>query len=164
MTQDDGTLLHTLVGHSGQVHSVAFSHDGTKIASGSDDKTIKIWDMLCNWELVHTLSGCSDYVRTVAYNSDSTRLASGSWDKSIKIWDIPPALITSRDNSWMYHSAFSIVVLGSIWVNYGQELGSIWKKYRPYAHEYLPSNNVMNNSTIELQPIKECSIETPFIE
>ena len=30
--------------HSGYINSVAFNHDGTKIVSGSDDKTIKVWD------------------------------------------------------------------------------------------------------------------------
>ena len=34
--------------HSGDINSVAFSPDGTKIVSGSDDKTIKVWDII-NW-------------------------------------------------------------------------------------------------------------------
>ena len=34
--------------HSGDINSVAFSPDGTKIVSGSDDKTIKVWDLI-NW-------------------------------------------------------------------------------------------------------------------
>ena len=34
--------------HSGDINSVAFSPDGTKIVSGSDDQTIKVWDMV-NW-------------------------------------------------------------------------------------------------------------------
>ena len=34
--------------HSGTIWSVAFSPDGTKIVSGSDDQTIKVWDMV-NW-------------------------------------------------------------------------------------------------------------------
>ena len=34
--------------HSGDINSVAFSPDGTKIVSGSGDKTIKVWDMV-NW-------------------------------------------------------------------------------------------------------------------
>ncbi|KAJ5752758.1 hypothetical protein N7520_009675 [Penicillium odoratum] len=39
-----GACLQTLEGHDSQVNSVVFSHDSSRVASGSDDKTIKIWD------------------------------------------------------------------------------------------------------------------------
>ncbi|KAF2181015.1 hypothetical protein K469DRAFT_590663, partial [Zopfia rhizophila CBS 207.26] len=39
-----GECLQTLEGHSGSVKSVAFSHDSTRLASASDDRTVKIWD------------------------------------------------------------------------------------------------------------------------
>ena len=41
-------LSKKTVAHSGSVYSVAFSPDGTKIVSGSADRTIKVWDMV-NW-------------------------------------------------------------------------------------------------------------------
>jgi WD40 repeat protein len=41
-------LSEKINAHSGDVNSVAFSPDGTKIVSGSDDKTIKVWDVV-NW-------------------------------------------------------------------------------------------------------------------
>ncbi len=66
--------------------SVCFSADGKKVASGSVDNTVKIWETSTG-TCVSTLSGHSDYVNTVTWSPDGTMLASGSDDKSIKLWD-----------------------------------------------------------------------------
>ena len=78
--------LKTLKGHSDWVYSVAYSPDGTKIVSGSDDKTIKIWDANTG-QCLKTLEGHSNRVFSVAYSPDGTKIISGSEDKTIKIWD-----------------------------------------------------------------------------
>ncbi|MFM6471889.1 MAG: trypsin-like peptidase domain-containing protein, partial [Dolichospermum sp.] len=80
------TLAQTLADHSDDVNSVAWSPDGSTLASGSDDKTIKIWDGRTG-NLLGTLSGHSDWVWSVAWSPDGRTLASGSDDKTIKIWD-----------------------------------------------------------------------------
>ena len=77
--------LKTLEGHLGEVLSVSYSPDGTKIISGSRDKTIKIWDANTG-ECLKTLEGHSSYVWSVAYSLDSKRIISGSADETIKIW------------------------------------------------------------------------------
>jgi WD40 repeat protein len=81
------TLAKSLTGHSESVDSVAISPDGQTLASGSFDKTIKIWD-LRSGELRRTLQGHSESVDSVAISPDGQTLASGSLDKTIKIWDL----------------------------------------------------------------------------
>ena len=78
--------LKTLEGHSNYVRSVAYSPDGTKIISGSEDNTIKIWDANTG-ECLKTLEGHSNYVNSVAFSPDGTKIISGSNDDTIKIWD-----------------------------------------------------------------------------
>jgi WD40 repeat protein len=69
------------------VYSVAFSPDGRLLASGSDDKTIKLWDVASGRE-VRTLSGHTSWVNSVAFSPDGRLLASGSSDQTIKLWDV----------------------------------------------------------------------------
>ncbi|KAK3354053.1 HET-R [Lasiosphaeria hispida] len=78
--------LQTLEGHGRSVQSVAFSPDGQRLASGSDDETIKIWDT-ASGRCLETLKGHGRSVESVTFSPDGQRLASGSYDKTIKIWD-----------------------------------------------------------------------------
>ncbi|PYH49351.1 putative wd40 protein [Aspergillus saccharolyticus JOP 1030-1] len=78
--------LQTLEGHSGSVGSVAFSADGLTVASGSHDKTIKLWDAKTGSE-IRTLEGHLDWVGSVAFSADGLTVVSGSYDKMIKLWD-----------------------------------------------------------------------------
>ena len=78
--------LSTLEGHSSSVISVALSKDGQRVVSGSDDKTVKIWDATSG-ECVSTLEGHSSVVMSVALSEDGQRVVSGSRDKTVKIWD-----------------------------------------------------------------------------
>jgi WD40 repeat protein len=78
--------LFAQLGHSGTVTSVAFSHDGALLASGSWDKTIVLWDVEGRREL-RTLTGHADKVTSVAFSPAADILASGSEDGTVKLWD-----------------------------------------------------------------------------
>ena len=74
-------------GHTGAVSSLALSGDGKRLFSGSQDTTIKVWDLEINREAI-TLRGHSGPVSSLALSGDGKRLFSGSYDKTIKVWDL----------------------------------------------------------------------------
>lgn len=83
----DAEPLHTLMGHSHIVRSLAISADGKMLVSGSWDQTIKVWQLETG-ELLHTLKGHRDRVYAIALSPDAQIIASGSADKSIKLWHL----------------------------------------------------------------------------
>ena len=74
-----------LEGHSKSITSLALSKNGSLIATGSADKTIKLWETTTGL-LVNTLTGHFHHVNTVVFSSDNL-LASGSLDKTVRIWN-----------------------------------------------------------------------------
>ena len=66
--------------------ALAFSPDGTRLAGGCRDNTIRLFDVASR-EQVAELRGHTDYVHAVAWSQDGTRLVSGSGEFTVRIWD-----------------------------------------------------------------------------
>jgi WD40 repeat protein/tRNA A-37 threonylcarbamoyl transferase component Bud32 len=83
-----GQEVYSVRGHTQEINWVTFSADGQRLATGSNDHTVKIWDAASGEELL-TLRGQLDTVSRVAFSADGQWLVSGSRDAS-HVWEAMP--------------------------------------------------------------------------
>ena len=79
--------LVSFVGQTEAVWSVAVTHDGFKIVTGSYDETCKVFNLVSG-ECLMTITGHTDVVRSVAVTSDGSKVVTGSYDKTAKVFDL----------------------------------------------------------------------------
>jgi len=98
-----------LEGHTDWVQCVTFSPDGSILASGSEDKTICLWDV-AEQRQVGLLKGHTGRVHSVTFSADGKTLVSGGWDNTIRLWDVAEqkqvGLLKGHTN-WVNFTAFS---------------------------------------------------------
>lgn len=80
----------TLIGHMGIITCVAISLDGKTVATGSQDLTIKLWELETG-RLIETLSGHIGSIRAIAFSPDGKLLASVAQDRFLRIWSVAEA-------------------------------------------------------------------------
>lgn len=97
-------FVHVPRAQHGKITTVAFSPDGTLLASGSTDHEVKVWEAISGKELavLHHRSefqiGCIDRVLCVQFAPDGRRLLSAHMDLTLRVWDpIRPAFVASSD-------------------------------------------------------------------
>ncbi|HPO09017.1 MAG TPA: WD40 repeat domain-containing protein, partial [bacterium] len=83
---DTGEFLRSFPGHGGTVYSVAFSPDGSKLLTGSNDRTAKLWDMETG-ALIRTFSGHTWSIYSVAFLPGGRGILTGSGDKTAGLWN-----------------------------------------------------------------------------
>ena len=98
-------LIRTLEGHTAEVESVAVTADGRRAISGSNDRTVRVWD-LESGQCLRTLEGHSLEVKSVAVTPDGRRCISGALDHTLRVWDLESGqclrVLETRDYPYPY--------------------------------------------------------------
>jgi len=86
LTPADSPLMRVLEGHGDWVRAVAVTPDGRTVVSGSDDCTVRVWDLATGQ--ARTLEGHGGLVNAVALTADGRTAVSGSDDHTVRVWDL----------------------------------------------------------------------------
>ena len=102
-------LKMSLKGHDDDVNMAVYSPDGSRIASASEDRTIKIWDAFSG-ECIKTLRGHTSDVFSVNWNYAGTKLVSASADNTVRVWDAFSGEcenVLSKHRDWVRYAIFN---------------------------------------------------------
>jgi len=90
-TADEKPEIFVQMGHSGQVKTMVFSEDGRYLVTGSDDKTVKLWDVGSGSEIRtftwHFDNNEYNYIKSVGISNNGRYIIAGDRKGTVKIWD-----------------------------------------------------------------------------
>ncbi|MBT9317976.1 hypothetical protein IXB50_21405 [Leptothoe spongobia TAU-MAC 1115] len=103
--------LNRLKGHEDMLFSVAVDPNGSKIASASYDRTLRLWDAASGQLIGEPLRGHNDAIFAVAFSPDGSKIASASKDQTLRLWDAnsgqPIGKPLTGHADWVVSVAFS---------------------------------------------------------
>lgn len=80
-------VMGNFIGHSRGINDVVWNTTGSYIATASDDKTARLWDVETHVPLIE-FSGHTNFVFSVKFNPQSNLIVTGSFDETVKLWDV----------------------------------------------------------------------------
>ncbi len=113
-----GETLYRYAGHEDRVTQVVWSPDGKRIASGSMDGTVQVWNALTGAQVL-TYRGHSGFVYAIGWSPDGQYIASGSADTTVQVWEA-----ATGNPTFIYHGHGDQRVFMLAWSPDGQQIAS----------------------------------------
>lgn len=102
------TPLKTFYGHTSAVYAIAFDNDARRLATGGEDKVVKVWSLDDSGQkLLRNLSGHVARVNSAAFNQDGSLLATASADGTSKVWDTRRPDVPTESAIWQIKASLS---------------------------------------------------------
>ena len=127
------TAAGPFTGHTNSVRSVAFSPDGQHIVSGSDDRTICVWNAMTGETTAGPFAVHTELVSSVAFSPDGQHIVSSSDDRTIRVSNVTIGN-TDSTNDIGFTDHFMINDEGWICGSKGELLMWIPSVHREYLH------------------------------
>ena len=146
--------MHSLAAHSEPVLSIDISSDGKILASGSQDKTVRVWS-LSSFTEIKSLLGHRDTVSAVVFSHATNTLFSGSHDSTIIVWNLETFTIIKTLSDHNYKK-----ILALSYNKYNESIASggadskiiIWDAARLESRFTLDTNNNCSINSLVFSP------------